>query len=115
MKDLKIYKSAMALVLTGTITLFSGCSSSTNTEKEEKEVTCRHLIIYFDDQPITFKECDGYNISTHRFGYSSEINYEIKKENKILFNGTTTNYNSYCVDHEFADKNIQNESIQKTK
>ena len=115
MKNFKIYKSVLAIFTSASILLLSGCSGDSNNKEKVKSQSCKHLTIYFEDEPITFKECDGYEINVDREGYSSEINYKIKKENKTIFGGITTNYNSYSVYHDLADDIIENEAIQKVK
>ena len=115
MKNFKIYKSALAIIGSASILLLSGCGSNTNKEEKAKSQPCKHLTVYFEDEPITFKECEGYDVSIEREGYSSEIQYKIKKDSETLFNGITTNYNSYSVYHNVADDIIENEAIQKVK
>jgi len=118
MKNLKIYKSALALLTATSILLLCGCSSSKNENQENKtkdESACTHLTVYFEDTPITFKECEGYDISTNMHGSSSEINYIIKKDNSVIISGTTTMYNKYYIYHSVADELINQESIQKSK
>ena len=114
MKNFKIYKSVLAIFTSASILLLSGCSGDSNNKEKVKSQSCKHLTIYFEDEPITFKECDGYEIHVGRV-VSSEINYKIKKENKTIFGGITTNYNSYSVYHDLADDIIENEAIQKVK
>ena len=115
MKNLKIYKSALALLTATSILLLCGCSSSNEERKKSKEESCTHLTIYFENTPITFKECEGYDISTTGHGSSSEITYTIKKDNSTIISGTTTMYNEYYVYHSVADELINQESIQKSK
>ena len=115
MKNLKIYKSALALLTATSILLLCGCSSTKEEKKESKEKSCTHLTIYFEDIPITFKECEGYDISTRRFGSSSEIEYDIEKDGKDIISGLTTNYNNYHVYHSMADEILNQESVQKSK
>ena len=73
------------------------------------------MTIYFEDNPVTFKECYGYDISLRRFGDSSEIAYEIEKNNNEILSGITTMYNYYDVYHNVLDDLIDEESIQKTR
>ena len=115
MKNFKIYKSALALITSTSILLLCGCGSNANKENKTKSAPCTHLTIYFADEPITFKECGGYDISVNRYNTSGEIGYVIEKENKILFNGVTSNYNNYTIYHDFVDDITQNESIKKLK
>ena len=120
MKNLKIYKSALAFATATSIFLLSGCisSNSNNDNKEKtknKEELCTHLTVYFEDKPVTFKECEGYDVSTKRFGSSSEIEYDIEKDGKDIISGITTNYNNYHAYHSVADEILNQESVQKTK
>ena len=118
MKNFKIYKSALALITSASIVLLSGCSSNTKKEEKKAEVSnkdCFHLTIYFEDEPITFKECDGYEISASTPVYSGECSYSIYKDEEKVLSGTTSVYNEYFVYHNVADEIIENESIQKVK
>lgn len=115
MKNFKIYKSVLAIITSASILLLSGCSSNTKKEEKVKSEPCRHLTVYFEDEPVTFKECEGYDVSIEREVYSSEIQYKIKKDSGIVFNGITPNYNSYSVYHDLDDELVENESIQKVK
>lgn len=112
MENLKIYKSALALVTATSILLLCGCNSS---KKENKETSCTHLTVYFENKPVTFKECEGYDISTNMHGSSSEISYTIKKDNLKIISGTTTIYNKYHIYHNVVDELLNQESAQKTK
>jgi hypothetical protein len=118
MKNFKIYKSALALITSASILLLSGCSS--NTKKEEKKEQpkneyCHHLTIYFEDEPITFKQCEGYEISASTPVYSGECSYSIYKDKEKVLSGTTSVYNEYFVYHNVADNIIENKAIQKVK
>lgn len=118
MKKLNIYKSALAILSMSSIALFSGCSEaleSTPDQASKQPTYCYHLTIYFEDQPITFKECEGYNVNISRHGYDSEIDYTIIKDSAMIIDGSTINYNSYIVNHEVADEIIDNKSVQKVK
>ena len=117
MKNLKIYKSALTLVTATTaILLLSGCTSSNNNgNNNNKEKSCTHLTVYFQDTPVTFKECEGYDISVSRHGQSSEIDYKIVKNDMNIISGITTIYNTYEVYHNVADELIDEESVQKSK
>lgn len=52
MKKLKIYKSAIALLVGASVLLLSGCSSTNNSSnganKEEKSSSGTYLTIYFE-------------------------------------------------------------------
>ena len=116
MKNLKIYKRALAILTASTLVLMTGCGKSEDKKKEPKIEPCEHLTIYFEDQPITFKECEGYELDTYAGASSGVLDYDIKKDGHILIeNGETNDYNSYKVYHEYADEIINNESIQKVK
>lgn len=115
MKDIKFYKSAFAGIL-ASITLFSGCSSGTARQETTENEPCTHLTIYFEDGPITFKECEGWDVVAKRENNSSEITYNVKRDNKEIFSsGVTTLYNAYNVYHDVADEIIENKSVQKVK
>lgn len=98
--------------------LLTGCMGSSNdvTDKETKEKSCKHLTIYFADKPITFKECEGYDIDAWDSTKGGELHYDIKKDgNKIISSGYTNDYNLYEVYHSITDELISNESVQKVK
>ena len=78
-----------------------------------KNVLCRHLTVYFGDTPITFKECDGYEIEVET-SYGRLL-YEVEKENQKILTGTTNQYNTYRVDHNICNELIDEKSVQKTK
>ena len=125
MKNLTFYKSVVAFVTIGTMTLFSGCSSNTsntnvstdeNTYQEEKyDEGCNHLIVYFGNESVTFKECEGFKITSSSGATSGRCSYDIKKDGKTVFTGITNQYNDYIVNHNIADQLFENESIQKVK
>ena len=117
MKNLKIYKSAIALLTATSILLLSGCSgSSDDNAKESKEKPCTHLTVYFGDQPITFKECEGYVIDAWDSSKGGELHYDIERdEHKLISNGFTNDYNLYDVYHSNADELIDEESVQKSR
>jgi len=113
MKKLKIYKSAIALLTATSILLLSGCSSS--KKSEDKSTLCKHATIYFGDESLTFKECEGYEIDVEYLSYKSRILYDIKQEGKEIVSGATATFNVFDVNHDNADKMIENKSIKKAK
>lgn len=119
MKNLKIYKSALAILTATSILLLNGCSTSKNNEENKSETKglnnhCSHLTVYFEEGPITFKECDGYEISAAI--KQSYLRYDIQKdEQEIISKGYTSNYSYNIVDHSVTDEIIDIESIQKSK
>ena len=124
MKNLRIYKSILALATSASIVLLSGCTSTENqnTTKTEnqnttkpKEEKCTHLTVYFENNPITFKECDGFEIDTKRYGRSSEIEYNITRKKDEIIKGVTTNYHEFFIRHSEIDTFFDDESIKKTR
>ena len=120
MKKMTIYKSALTFFTLVSFALFSGCTgNSTNSEKGNEKnnlKSCRHLTITFADEPITFKECEGYDIRGLVYKTGGNIMYTIVKDNKIILeNGVTTQANYYEVYHDVADELFDNKSIQKVK
>ena len=114
MKNLKIFQSATALFAAGSILLLSGCSSEQADDKKETKL-CSHLTVYFEDTPITFKECEGYVISYDARLDGGIVKYNISKDGEIIIShGRTTVANKYLVNHDVADEIIDEESIQKT-
>lgn len=115
MKKAKFYKSALSLLTATSILLMSGCTGGKrNQEQQEQQECCAHLTIYFDNEAITFKECDGYDIAYKGYG-GGTINYTIKKGNEELIFGDTSQYNGYYVYHDVADGELDSEAIQKTR
>jgi len=112
MKNIKCYKSMVALFMAGTISLVSGCGSTkTDESKNEgatqttKVETCKHFITDFGDQSIIFKECEGYDIKISTGYKSSEIYYEIYDEDEnLIFDGFTQSYNCYTTTHDYAEE-----------
>ena len=118
MKELKVYKKVVAILTASTLSLMTaGCGAKKEEQKEELTTTlCKHVTVYFEDEPITFKQCEGYEIKARDGGYAAEIIYTVSKDGKILIdNGATSLYNVYNVNHDLADEIIENESVQKTK
>ena len=121
MKNLKVYKRVLSLLTASSLVLLCGCSFKSNTNNAEtlnqiKTETCTHLTVYFEDEPITFKECEGYKINSEVVLEGGYLKYNILKDDTaIISSGRTTRFNRYVVDHEISDKIFNNESIQKLK
>lgn len=120
MKNLQIYKSAIAGLSLASIALFSGCSLDSTEAKtstpDEISTKCSHLTIYFEDQPITFKQCEGYDINIVAYSHGGHMQYSVSEDGKkIIYEGITTLANYYEVYHEVADEILDNESVQKTR
>lgn len=118
MKNLKIYKSSLALLTATSILLLNGCSASKNEIKENnetKEKACTHLTVYFEDSPVTFKECEGYDINYSFGNRSGKLSYTINKDGSLIVEGVTQSYNQYDVNHSIADELIDEKSVQKVK
>lgn len=115
MKNLKVYQKAIAIVAAGSIILLSGCSSKQTDDKKETKL-CSHLTVYFEDTPITFKECEGYEISYDARLDGGIVRYNISKDGEIIIShGRTTKANKYLVNHDVTDEIIDEKSVQKTK
>ena len=110
MKNLKIYKSALALLTATSLLLLCGCNGKKNEKGTE---SCSHLTVYFDDNPVTFKECEGYEID-YRFSEGRLI-YEIQKDDTRILDGSTNEFNKYEVYHNETDALIDEESVQKSR
>lgn len=111
MKNLKIYKKAIALTTIVGITLFSGCSSS-NQQKNNGEVNsvCHHLIVEFGGQPVIFRECEGYDIAV---AYSpTAMFYEIRKDGNVLIDARSKDGNYYIANHNDINE-IEEMAIEK--
>lgn len=111
MKKMKIYKSAFALLTATTISLFSGCS---DRNIKSNENACMHLTVYFEDKPVTFKECDGYDICTS--DKDGMLKYRIsRKGEKIVYNGWTNTFH-YCeINHKYEGliNELANEKVYR--
>lgn len=114
MKNLNIYKSILAVLSASSILLVTGCTSAKpKNNKENESKSCVHLTLIFEDEPITFKECEGYDI--HKTRDFHHIDYVIFKNNEPLLKGTTKIENLYYVNHNIEDEHIENKPIQKIK
>lgn len=110
MKNLKIYKRALAITTAVGITLFSGCSS-TNKQKINEEVssTCHHMIVEFGGQPVIFRECEGYNFNVRYTSYA--MYYEVYEDGKLIIDGNSKSGHDYVAEHEDIDS-IEEEAIE---
>lgn len=117
MKNLKIYKSALAILTATSILLLSGCSGENKKDENKEKKLCQHITIYFEDKPITIKECENYgeyDVSTF-LRTNSRLEYSIKKDENVIISGVTSMYNISNVDHENNIEIFDNEVTQKTK
>ena len=108
----------MAVLLAGTVTLFSGCTTGKTEDKKSemsKEKLCTHLTVYFDEKPVTLKECEGYKIEYYDGHYASNLYYEVKKDSKMVLEGTTLNYNVTEVLHSEVDNLIESDELKKVR
>lgn len=123
MKNLKIYKGALALTTTLGIVLFSGCTinnrnyETTSSIEEsidiatQKSDTCTHLIVEFGGQPVIFRECDGYYIEYENF--RGRIYYSVSNDYDTIINGGVTDRaNYYEANHKYIDE-IEEKAIEK--
>ena len=108
----------MLYVIVVPLVLFSGCTAKSNnseTKSEQESKSCIHLTVYFEDQPITFKECEGYEIDIETSYENSRLYYEIEKDSKLILDGVTINYNAVAIDHDVVDENFDNDVLKKSK
>lgn len=112
MKNNKFYRRTISLLTATTITLFSGCTGKTNLNENDNH-KCEHLTVYFEDKPVTFKECEGYDIYVcNHFGM---VNYQVSLDDKkVVEDGWTNQFNYYEVNHQY-DEIIDASSFQKSK
>jgi len=113
----KLSKKTLVLMTILSISLLNGCTKEQKDEltqivgnainKSTKPTKCKHLTIIFNNETITFKECDGYNLSTNL--KDSNLEYQIFLDDKILIEGNTNFYN----DANFCHDNIN--SLEKEK
>ena len=111
MNKLTIYKSVIATILSASIVLLSGCSDK---DAKGRTDTCTHTVIFFENGPITFKECEGYKVSFFAAS-KAEIPYKVYKNEKLIVSGSTSNHNCYEVDHSSSNELFETENIQKVK
>lgn len=121
-KNLKINKylnkKTLTLLTIGSLSLLSGCTMEEQGELSQLFIDvldrlngCTHLTVFFQNETITFKECEGYSISSYFTG-NNELNYSIYLNEILIIDGKTTFYNKYDVYHE----NIENiEDLEKEK
>lgn len=109
MKKIKFYKSALSLLTTTSILLMSGCTGGKLPEK------CIHVTVYFENEAVTFKECDGYDISYEYGKKSGKLIYTVSIQGDVLISGVTPQYNVYDVYHDIADEQLNIQPIQKIK
>lgn len=58
MKNTKLYAGILSLGM-ASIALFSGCAK----EEVIEHSNCDHAVVYFSNDTVIFRECDGYEIS----------------------------------------------------
>lgn len=142
MKNMRIYKRTIAVALSASITLLTGCTSVESKEevgqqsqeaiqsieesqlgnlylseesvqgeleKTEKEHT--HVIVYFGDQAVILRECEGYEINANLLGYSL-LRYGISI-GYTHFTGYTDKYNVYDTNHDDFIEEVENMAIEK--
>ena len=116
-KNLKINKniSKKTLMTICSLTLLSGCTKQVNKELSDLVINaidppdaCTHLTVLFNNETITFKDCDGYHISTY-YNNNYDLNYNIYLDGILIADGKTTFYNNSNVYHE----NIKELSSEK--
>lgn len=114
MRKNKFYKKAFSLLAATTITLFSGCTGASNNEnRNDDNQKCEHLTVYFEDEAVTFKECEGYDI--YVANHSGMLNYSVSLDGKkIIEDGWTNQFNYYEINHK-CDEVIETSSVQKVK
>ena len=102
----KLSKKTLVLMTVLSISLLNGCTKEQKDELTQivenaitKSNKCKHLTIIFNNETITFKECDGYNILTNL--KNSNLEYQISLDDKILIEGNTNFYNdaNFCHDN----------------
>lgn len=97
MKKCNVFRGT--LVLLTSVTLLSGC---TKTEKENRNKDleeCQHLIVDFGNQPVIFRECEGYDIGTKGTLKGGMIKYVIRYNDKTLTDSITSDFHRYDFNH----------------
>ncbi len=116
MKKIKFYKSALSLLTATSMLLMSGCTGGKSEEQNEKvPESCTHVTVYFENEAVTFKECDGYDIMYTYGRNSGKLSYQVFIQSDVLMSGVTSQYNVYDVYHDIADEQLNIEPIQKIK
>ena len=107
MKNMNIGRGTAAL-LASTI-LLGGCSSTGQTKKYHRpEDNCSHVIINFGNQTIIFKECEGQEVQGD-FDLSIKVTDDYAKfiidgETGSVLIGKSSDYTSYCTDHQLTNE-----------
>lgn len=132
MQNMKIYRKTTILALATTITLLTGCTGQKEEEgtaepqetiqpvefylsdgQEQLTKTddeCRHLIVYFGEQAVVLRQCEGYNLSIGFDYHNSAVQYSIGGDYRF---SKATNYDFYITDHQDAYMVIENAAIEQ--
>ena len=118
MKNLKIYKKGIKLAATTSIVLLAGCAAIgiINANKDEY---CNHLILYYDEEPITYKECEGYDLIVNQIGNTEKLFYQVEKDGRLIIYGISSECDHIQICHKKAEEaerlyNLIGEPKQKT-
>lgn len=102
MKNLKLGKRGLALFTAACLLTGCGASEVSKSEEPEKEKKCFHLIINYGNEPVLFKECEGYDITYSIF--RGTISYSIIDDSNTILSGSSSNYNIYEANHSYVDE-----------
>lgn len=115
----KLNKKTLGFLTFLSISLLSGCTKEETDDWSfllnnviSNKNSCTHLTIVFNNEFITFKECDGYEISTY-YNNNSDLEYSIYQDEKIILDGYTSMYNEYSIIHEDVDLLEKNKQLVK--
>ena len=103
MKNLKIYKKGVKLAATASLVLITGgvALGIVNANKDEY---CNHLVLYHDGKPITYKECDGYNLKINEIGDTEKFFYQVEKDGRLVIYGISSTCDHIQICHKKAEE-----------
>lgn len=97
MKKCNVFRGT--LVLLTSVTLLSGCAKTEKENRNKDLEECQHLIVDFGNQPVIFRECEGYVIGTKGTLKGGMIKYVIRYNDKTLTEGLTPDFHLYDFNH----------------
>ena len=99
MKNLKVYNKGIKLAATASLVLVTGCIV-VGVLSAKKCKYCNHLALYHNDKPVTYKECEGYDLTVKQIGKTDTFFYQVEKDNNLIIYGITSNCVPIQICHE---------------
>ena len=112
MKNLKLSKTLLSLITTGTIAFsMSGCGNQENNDVP----TCTHLIVTEHNITTIYKECDGYDIvtETSNGSWDDDFHFGFYDDNGERIFGIATVNGGVSIYNVTADQEDDWEEIQQ--